>query len=45
MPTLQTSPPWLAGITSTRDVQYIDAVRLASCCASDAAGWSGSSAT
>jgi len=27
MPKLQMSPPWLAGITSERDAEYIDAVQ------------------
>jgi len=27
MPKLQMSPPWLAGITSNRDAEYIDAVQ------------------
>ena len=27
MPKLQMSPPWLAGITSDRDAEYIDAVQ------------------
>jgi len=44
MPKLQMSPPG-RGHTSDRDAEYIDASSLASSCASDAAGWSGSSAT